>query len=465
MAVIATTTVTITIYRDTQSVTRYYKLQLSSLAAPTVSQSTKPSALAGLGWGMTEPEYSFDDGSEEDYTLYFFDASVFSNSEWLYSNVSVSSSYELAKEAHNKAILAQESVDNAQNAIDNTKAYTHTALSIDGGNTLTYFDFAGHMELGKLVNGVDTDSEVYARSIEYVKLMNGYTYNWNIVDLNGTSLKPTTYFYKIGLVIDQETGDETEGYVYVNSQFTNEITVPNIENVNDIYMRFTIDVTPETSDPEYDPYEKMSNITYELELDDIDTIIDDQTMDVYMGININLVSYMSLNSFDYEWELTDESTLKNATELAEKLNEQLYNETNGDIKQIQDGIAGVQNNINDVVNDVDLYKTYVQIEPDDPSITLLATDSNEKYGNKVVITDKKISFCTVRENSEIEGAAIGYIDDEQTDRTSMAVSKTYVTEMYPRVEDPTSTQDETKWIGSLCWIARSNGHLSLKVVD
>ena len=105
MAIKASTTITISKYRDTDSVTRYYKLQASTAAAPA-----KPTTLEPNGWSKTEPSYT----SGSTNTLYFVDRSVFSDGTFSYSEVSISSSYEAAKEAYNKAKNAQDSLDNLE---------------------------------------------------------------------------------------------------------------------------------------------------------------------------------------------------------------------------------------------------------------------------------------------------------------------------------------------------------------
>lgn len=100
----ATATVTLSIYRDTESVTRYYKLQTSSLAAPLKPTTNPPSS----DWVKVEPACDITK------TLYFCDISVFSNGTWFPSEVSKSSSYEAAKEAYNKAQSAQDGIDNLE---------------------------------------------------------------------------------------------------------------------------------------------------------------------------------------------------------------------------------------------------------------------------------------------------------------------------------------------------------------
>lgn len=109
MAVKASCTVTLSCYRDTQSVTRYYKLQSSTSSAPS-----KPTVNPPSGWDDTEPSYT--NGSTN--TLYFCDLTVFSDGTWAYSTVSKSSSYEAAKEAYNKAVAAQDTANDTQNSLD-----------------------------------------------------------------------------------------------------------------------------------------------------------------------------------------------------------------------------------------------------------------------------------------------------------------------------------------------------------
>lgn len=106
----ASATVTITCYRDTKSITRYYKLQSSTASAPSKPTTNPPPS----GWNDTEPSYT----SESTNTLYFCDLSAFSDGTFSYSTVSKSSSYEAAKEAYNKAQNAQTGIDATTNAMD-----------------------------------------------------------------------------------------------------------------------------------------------------------------------------------------------------------------------------------------------------------------------------------------------------------------------------------------------------------
>ena len=104
MAVKGSATVTLTSYRDTQSVIRYYKLQTVGSSAPSKPTTKPPSS----DWTDSEPDC---DISKE---LYFCDLTIFSNGEGEYSKVSKSSSYEAAKEAYNKAQSAKDGIDNLE---------------------------------------------------------------------------------------------------------------------------------------------------------------------------------------------------------------------------------------------------------------------------------------------------------------------------------------------------------------
>lgn len=124
MAVKASVTITISKYRDTDSITRYYKLQASTAAAPAV-----PTTLTPSGWSTSEPTYT----SGSTNTLYYTDCVVFSDGTFQYTDdgngkAVKSSSYEAAKNAYNKAINAQNVANTTQENLNN--------LQIGGRNIL-----------------------------------------------------------------------------------------------------------------------------------------------------------------------------------------------------------------------------------------------------------------------------------------------------------------------------------------
>ena len=70
---------------------------------------SKPTANPpGGSWVKTEPSYT----SGSTNSLYFTDLTVFTDASFSYSDVSLSSSYEAAKAAYNKAMAAQENIEN-----------------------------------------------------------------------------------------------------------------------------------------------------------------------------------------------------------------------------------------------------------------------------------------------------------------------------------------------------------------
>lgn len=98
MAVKAAGQITLTSVVDVSAVYRYYLLQSSTAAVPV-----KPTAFPPPSpWNDTEPTYT--EGST--YSLYTVECTVFSDDSFLYSLVSLSSSYEAAKVAYNKAANA-----------------------------------------------------------------------------------------------------------------------------------------------------------------------------------------------------------------------------------------------------------------------------------------------------------------------------------------------------------------------
>ena len=98
MAVKAAGQITLTSVVDVSAVYRYYLLQSSTAAVPA-----KPSAFPPPSpWDDTEPTYT--EGSTN--SLYTVEATLFSDDSFLYSLVSLSSSYEAAKVAYNKATNA-----------------------------------------------------------------------------------------------------------------------------------------------------------------------------------------------------------------------------------------------------------------------------------------------------------------------------------------------------------------------
>lgn len=123
MAVKGSATVTLSQYRDTESVTRYYKLQSSSLAAPDKPANVKPNETPA-GWAKSEPACDITK------SLYTCDVTVFSDKTTHVSDVSKSTSYEAAKEAWNKANNAQGTANEAAKTADNYISADSTGIMV-----------------------------------------------------------------------------------------------------------------------------------------------------------------------------------------------------------------------------------------------------------------------------------------------------------------------------------------------
>ena len=156
MAVKASATITLTQYRDTQSVTRYYKLKPAGSSAPLKPETKPPSS----DWTDSEPAC---DISKE---LYFCDLTIFSNGEWEYSKVSKSTSYEAAKEAYHKAQSAKDSIDNLEVGGRNYVVKTDSFSSTKNGITVDYDGDVYH------IYGTNTKTDVGYNITEFVRRAN-----------------------------------------------------------------------------------------------------------------------------------------------------------------------------------------------------------------------------------------------------------------------------------------------------
>ena len=128
MAIKASATIMLASIRDLQSCTRYYLLQSSTSAKPSKPTANPP----GGSWVTAEPSYT----SGSTNSLYFCDLNVFTDGDYAYSDVSLSSSYEAAKAAYNKAVTAQDSIDSLEvggrNILIDTNAPTLTKVAATG---------------------------------------------------------------------------------------------------------------------------------------------------------------------------------------------------------------------------------------------------------------------------------------------------------------------------------------------
>lgn len=182
MAVKASATITISKYRDTDNITRYYLLQASTLTAPDKPTTLIPPKIttAVSGWDNTEPTYT----SGSTNTLYFVDRYIFSDGSFQYTEVSVSSSYEAAKAAYNKAQAAQNTANTTQENLDN--------LEIGSRN---YLKSTSNEWTDWIIPGTGTNK----------------TIRYKVLDLVELNLKEND---SIAMQLEIETADFTAGTLY-----------------------------------------------------------------------------------------------------------------------------------------------------------------------------------------------------------------------------------------------------------
>lgn len=113
MAAKASAQITLHYVIDIKATYRYYLLQSSTATKPSKPTTFPPSS----SWDDAEPSYT--EGSTK--SLYYVDCTVFADDTFKYSEVSLSSSYEAAKQAYNKAVNAQNSANNAQDTANSAQ--------------------------------------------------------------------------------------------------------------------------------------------------------------------------------------------------------------------------------------------------------------------------------------------------------------------------------------------------------
>lgn len=213
--------ITISRIIDIESVTRYYKLQSASAAAP--SKPTDDAAIPS-GWTKTEPAYQ--NGATN--RLYFVDQTIMTNGSIYYSQVSLSSSYEAAKAAWNKASNAQKTADGIANNI-----YYPDTVEIDGSKLR-----AGTVT-AKQINVAD----LFAQDIQASGSISGMTINakkgrvgtWSISDeglsrsfgvvsnIYGAMIKQVLRNYELKIGADQTPKQKDASFFMVNASDEIEI--------------------------------------------------------------------------------------------------------------------------------------------------------------------------------------------------------------------------------------------------
>ena len=130
--------ITIQFIVDVKATYRYYMLRSSTLGVPSKPTTFSPSSPPS-GWDDTEPSYT----EESTNSLYFVDCTVFCDDTFQYSEVSLSSSYEAAKKAYNKAKSAIEIADGITMSVSNGIPGNKASIVLKVGNK----EYSGTIDL------------------------------------------------------------------------------------------------------------------------------------------------------------------------------------------------------------------------------------------------------------------------------------------------------------------------------
>lgn len=401
MAVKASATITLTQYRDTQSVTRYYKLQTAGSSAPLKPETKPPSS----DWTDSEPAC---DISKE---LYFCDLTIFSNGEWEYSKVSKSSSYEAAKEAYNKAQGAKDSIDN---------------LEIGGRNLILNSDA---IVLNQSDNGNLNCSTLNDGILNIIPINNGNVYNTSI-KTSVVREKGVTYT----ISFDVKTPNSLGIYWYPSEHYTKNAYIIPSDNWQKVSFTYTQTGEDKSDDMLFGFHGLIAGRTYylknfKLEKGNKATDWTPAPEDVDAGISEAQGNALS------------------AEEAADALDQDLIDFKSNEYSQINDKVGELVEykgenekeigKIRDELSQELVAQKFARVEPDKGSLIL-----GEINGTTAVLTNEQFGFYTP--NSEIAAAYFGKDNDAWAFNIERGIIK-----------------NDLRFSG-FQWIARSNKNMSLK---
>lgn len=202
MAVKASAHITLNSVVDIQATYRYYQLKSSTATKPSVPAVFPPPS----PWADSEPTYT----SGSTNSLYFVDCTVFSDGGFKYSAVSMSTSYEAAKEAYNKAQNAQDTADDAKSSAETAYNKVNSRgeqLIVNGSGLMgdntnfskwIYDGAVSHNSAGSFTMSEGTRSNVDIDEYFPIAANNEYTFSFDVKSKNGLStLHSMMTFYDI----------------------------------------------------------------------------------------------------------------------------------------------------------------------------------------------------------------------------------------------------------------------------
>ena len=318
MAVKGSATVTLSQYRDTESVTRYYKLQSSSLAAPDKPANVKPNETPA-GWAKAEPACDITK------TLYTCDVTVFSDKTTYVSDVSKSTSYEAAIEAWNKAQTAQNTATEAAKTADNYISTDSTGIMVSENKGTTKETPSNATKNNVLI----TEKDVQIRKGKKVVASYGETTIIGSKDGNHMSISPYEVQIKSGgaeiFNIQTVCGSLVNAY---RAEFDGPAVAQKVQNSETYTMAYplgeeAIEVTKvaifnkHTGETDYDIHVDNSKswIRYELNTDSVTITIDGSNAEAktvpWANYYVIIINYVPLKQYDSTVECDNLSARRN----------------------------------------------------------------------------------------------------------------------------------------------------------
>ena len=318
MAVKGSATVTLSQYRDTESVTRYYKLQSSSLAAPDKPANVKPNETPA-GWAKAEPACDITK------TLYTCDVTVFSDKTTYVSDVSKSTSYEAAIEAWNNAQTAQNTATEAAKTADNYISTDSTGIMVSENKGTTKETPSNATKNNVLI----TEKDVQIRKGKKVVASYGETTIIGSKDGNHMSISPYEVQIKSGgaeiFNIQTVCGSLVNAY---RAEFDGPAVAQKVQNSETYTMAYplgeeAIEVTKvaifnkHTGETDYDIHVDNSKswIRYELNTDSVTITIDGSNAEAktvpWANYYVIIINYVPLKQYDSTVECDNLSARRN----------------------------------------------------------------------------------------------------------------------------------------------------------
>lgn len=436
MAVKASATITLSYMIDIQAVYRYYLLQSSTLAKPSKPTTNPPPS----SWDDSEPTYTA--GSTN--SLYFVDLTVFSNGTFSYSEVSLSTSYEAAKEAYNKAQNAQDSIDNLEVGGRNVLRYTD--VSKYSGEWITWSNSVLELPEGEYLKisptTGDTSSGAYPPKRSALDGGEEYTISF---DAYADSALTLNYFYimadsgntPLGITVPISTtpGRYVKTIVTANSyndcsimvgyQYSSGATIPfYIKNLKLEKGNKATDWTPAPEDVDEEISDAQSKA------DANATRLNSASLDID-SLKATIASLVTGANGESLMTQTETGWTFSMAEVLASL-ESTGSSING-INEDVDNINMLLDALNEDVTNLGVYTDYIHFGVDNgqPCIILGETDSEFK----VVITNTDIRF--------MEGTSVPANISNQ----ALNIGKAVISEELRQ--------------GNFVWIARSNGNYGL----